>query len=677
MKVVALISGGKDSCYNVMQCIAAGHEVVALANLKPYNETEIDSYMYQSVGHEAIEFMATAMDLPLFRKEITGSSTNLNINYSPTKNDEVEDLFELLQKVKLELSVEAVSVGAILSDYQRSRVENVCSRLNLVALAYLWRRDQSELLQEMIKSEIDAIIVKVAALGLDPSRHLGRSLRLVEPHLLAMHEKYGLNVCGEGGEYETLVLDCPLYSSRIVIEESEVILHSNDLIAPVGFLKLNNLKLETKLPQISLSDRLSSITIKDSDRYITDCGEDSIEINCEDTPDTSYNIQDIREFRHEYFGYEFTCSKSKDGWLWIGGLCGNSSDCEHALKEALEKLKSCLTANGHRLEDVVSVVMFISSMSKFVELNRLYVEVLKHVNPPSRACVEVPLPKDCPVILEVLSWSNLGSEVKGDMYLERCTMHVQSISHWAPANIGPYSQAVRIGDIIHVAGQIGLVPGSMHIVQGGIASQCQVAIRHIGRIINAIDNNVNLRHVVQATCYVNNKDLIDIARKFWEAKTNSAIVNYVVVTTLPKNALVEWHVWAHRYNSSFEFEETGKCINICSVSIYRRCNYETNVSAIVSHVDSPLDLKLELSIELYTDVFNYILRKLQSGLEDLETSICNLKIFYNVQKEIVIKDIIDVLNELRENNSIVYVLVPAVDLYSEHTLLSISGVRLP
>lgn len=69
----------------------------------------------------------------------------------------------------------------------------------------------------MIKCEVDAIIIKVAALGLEPNRHLGRSLRLVEPHLQVMHQKYGLHICGEGGEYETLVVDCPLYSCRIVM----------------------------------------------------------------------------------------------------------------------------------------------------------------------------------------------------------------------------------------------------------------------------------------------------------------------------------------------------------------------------------------------------------------------------------------------------------------------------
>lgn len=72
MKVVALVSGGKDSTFNMMQCIAAGHEIVALANIVPHSKTEIDSFMYQSVGHEAIDLIAEAMDLPLYKKETLG-----------------------------------------------------------------------------------------------------------------------------------------------------------------------------------------------------------------------------------------------------------------------------------------------------------------------------------------------------------------------------------------------------------------------------------------------------------------------------------------------------------------------------------------------------------------------------------------------------------------------------
>lgn len=94
---------------------------------------------------------------------------------------------------------------------------NRCSRLNLISLAYLWRRDQTELLQEMIDCQVFAIIIKVAAMGLMPDRHLGKSLREIQPHLLAMKDTYGLNVCGEGGEYETFTLNCPLFKQQIVV----------------------------------------------------------------------------------------------------------------------------------------------------------------------------------------------------------------------------------------------------------------------------------------------------------------------------------------------------------------------------------------------------------------------------------------------------------------------------
>ena len=135
MRTVGLVSGGKDSCYNMLQCIAAGHEIVALANLCPpvfYDESntqqldEIDSYMYQTVGHDAIALYSEAMGLPLYREIIQGTSVNQGADYTPSgDDDEVEDLYKLLLKIKETEAIEAVSVGAILSNYQRVRVENV------------------------------------------------------------------------------------------------------------------------------------------------------------------------------------------------------------------------------------------------------------------------------------------------------------------------------------------------------------------------------------------------------------------------------------------------------------------------------------------------------------------------------------------------------------------------
>nr|XP_048315728.1 diphthine--ammonia ligase [Myodes glareolus] len=254
MRVAALISGGKDSCYNMMQCIAAGHHIVALANLRPdenqVESDELDSYMYQTVGHHAIDLYAEAMALPLYRRTIRGRSLETGKMYTTREGDEVEDLYELLKLVKEKEEIEGVSVGAILSDYQRVRVENVCKRLNLQPLTYLWQRNQEDLLREMIASNIEAIIIKVAALGLDPHKHLGKTLDEMEPYLFELSKKYGVHVCGEGGEYETFTLDCPLFQKKIVVDSSEVVIHSADAFAPVAYLRLSELHLEDKVSSV-------------------------------------------------------------------------------------------------------------------------------------------------------------------------------------------------------------------------------------------------------------------------------------------------------------------------------------------------------------------------------------------------------------------------------------------
>lgn len=67
-----------------------------------------------------------------------------------------------------------------------------CSRLGICSLSYLWRRDQKELLQEMIDCNIEAIVIKVAALGLDPTKHLGLRIDKLMPHLVKMVKRNNL-----------------------------------------------------------------------------------------------------------------------------------------------------------------------------------------------------------------------------------------------------------------------------------------------------------------------------------------------------------------------------------------------------------------------------------------------------------------------------------------------------
>jgi len=101
-------------------------------------------------------------------------------------------------------------------------VEEVAGRLGLASLAYLWHAPQAALLRGMIDGGLQAILVKTAALGLEPARHLGLGIAALAPHLATLRDRFGCNVCGEGGEYETLTLDCPLFvHGRIVLDAWE------------------------------------------------------------------------------------------------------------------------------------------------------------------------------------------------------------------------------------------------------------------------------------------------------------------------------------------------------------------------------------------------------------------------------------------------------------------------
>lgn len=130
-----------------------------------------------------------------------------------------------------------------------------CNRLNLVSLAYLWERDQKELLNDMIRSGLVARVIKTATMGLD-RRHIGKTLNELQPYLLKIADLYGCNPCGEGGEYETFTVDCPLFRYRIELlerwkwmscsDDVEIVTHSESMDAPVLLLVPKAWHLEKK-----------------------------------------------------------------------------------------------------------------------------------------------------------------------------------------------------------------------------------------------------------------------------------------------------------------------------------------------------------------------------------------------------------------------------------------------
>lgn len=133
------------------------------------------------------------------------------------KEKELDDLKRAVGKAKEDYSIEGVYTGALASEYQKSRVERICSELGLKTISPLWHVDQVAHLRNLIEERFDVIVTAVAALGLDEA-WLGRRLdESAVRELARLHERYGLNAGLEGGEGETFVLDCPIFAERIEV----------------------------------------------------------------------------------------------------------------------------------------------------------------------------------------------------------------------------------------------------------------------------------------------------------------------------------------------------------------------------------------------------------------------------------------------------------------------------
>ena len=169
----------------------------------------LESYMYHSSNIHLTELSAQAMNIPLIKAGTKGE-----------KEKELEDLRLVLSDLKDD-NVDAIFTGALASQYQKSRIDKLCDNLSLKSCSPLWHRDPLEYMEELIKANFEVIIVSVSAEGLDES-YLGRRIdeELLD-ELLNLHDKYGVHLAFEGGEAETLVLDCPLFEEKINIIEAE------------------------------------------------------------------------------------------------------------------------------------------------------------------------------------------------------------------------------------------------------------------------------------------------------------------------------------------------------------------------------------------------------------------------------------------------------------------------
>ncbi|KAK9728364.1 hypothetical protein K7432_001153 [Basidiobolus ranarum] len=540
----------------MMQCVANGHEIVALANLRPPPESgkdELDSFMFQTVGHDIIDFYSECMDLPLYRHSINGSSVLQTMDYIKTLNDETEDLFTLLSEVKEKHpDVEGVSVGAILSNYQRIRVEHVCSRLALTSLAYLWRQDQHTLLEAMIKANVNAVLIKVAAIGLKPS-HLGKSIGQLFTYLGKMNNMYDLHICGEGGEYETFTLDCPLFKRRIVLDEVETIIHSDDAFAPVAYLRVKKAHTEEKTEEemIIPKDKLVSNILNGVD-------EDLFSDLCSLVPYISGNAPQVQFDRCDKSFTETTPNLEtlpfyafKNSNAYHQSVQLNTPETiEDETLLCMQDIQEQVLSKGLTLADVITMNVYVRDMASFAKVNQVY-KGFFDINPPSRACVQLNLPSPYRVQIDCIAAQREYTNREGQVVeTQKDTMHVQGLSYWAPANIGPYSQAVVVQNQIYVAGQIGLIPSSLTLPHTSneiedFLTEAILSLRHVHEIAQVFTCDLE-KQTALCICYVSENRWLSLCQQIWERRLQLDEEHVlppfcaVVVPSLPRNAKIEW-----------------------------------------------------------------------------------------------------------------------------------------
>jgi diphthine-ammonia ligase len=204
LKLASLFSGGKDSTYAIYKAKQDGHSIECLVSIFPQSE---ESYLLHYPNISATTLQATTMKIPQIHSRINTTDPRI----------ELEQLQNILEKAKRDFKIDGIVHGGLFSEYQRTRFETIGNNLNLKVLSPLWHIDQKNYLNELLDSKFKFIITSVTSAGLDQT-WLGHEITKDDvEQLKVLSAKHGFNLTFEGGEAETFVVDCPLFSSPIKI----------------------------------------------------------------------------------------------------------------------------------------------------------------------------------------------------------------------------------------------------------------------------------------------------------------------------------------------------------------------------------------------------------------------------------------------------------------------------
>jgi len=199
-------SGGKDSCFALMQAIGLGYIPKVLLNV--LNEEGKISRSH-GIPYSILQQQTNMANLHLHC--ISSSWQEYEMHFTNALK-ELKDGFQLTHAVFGDIDLQA----------HRDWEEKVCGNAGLTAVLPLWKQDRKKLVMQMLEAGIEAMIVSCnETMG---KRFIGQIITLAVVDSL---ESMGIDACGENGEYHTLILDCPLFSSAINVKVTEKLLHDN------------------------------------------------------------------------------------------------------------------------------------------------------------------------------------------------------------------------------------------------------------------------------------------------------------------------------------------------------------------------------------------------------------------------------------------------------------------
>jgi diphthine-ammonia ligase len=210
VRLAALYSGGKDSTFSILKAKQADHDIACLVSIRPRSD---DSLLFHYPNVWLIDLLARAMHIPLASFDIAKTS----------KEAEVEALEHAIITAKSVYGIEGIVHGAISSNFQNQLFKKICTKNGLTMITPIWNIPLDRYLDELLSENFDIIFVSVSAMGLERC-WLGKSFdRSSLDRLSSLSRKFGFNLAFEGGEAETLVLDCPLFEKeRININKARV-----------------------------------------------------------------------------------------------------------------------------------------------------------------------------------------------------------------------------------------------------------------------------------------------------------------------------------------------------------------------------------------------------------------------------------------------------------------------